>query len=711
MSHNDGFIVANTLNGSALSGSNGHLKLVGPATTSNGQRVGNITTIRLEGLPSYPAGAYSLTLKGRISDVITQPELEEWIAHHQSTYTDGTSNVYTGIPLWRLMGWVDDRIPHGSNGFNDSAASAGYKVIVKAGDGYSKEFTSAAIGKNDNYILANVMNGAALPTTGSHPPWPLRLVGSSATGGNSVGNVVEIELTEFQTPTTAAPLHIIKYAADGVTIVNETTVTREWMEQNLAVVGDGTTLYKYEGLTLVPTNLWDPEETYPGGYKISNAVKGSRVMDLCNLVGGMGSGTDIKFIASDGYETTLPYSSIYTNPAVQARQGDAILAWYADGQYVPGYQDGMRLFFMPDDHVYGQWDMHESLPSAYWHYNTQNGVNYPSCAGTSAKLVTTVKIYSSPASDWNLMLDGRDIGGLNSTIGKVYFEQALACQFGSNHEVNYTDSSSRVWSGMPLWFLCGFVDDADQHSSNSYNETKAQAGYNVTITATDGYSVTVNSRNTIRSNNYIIANSLNGTLLPETGDSWPLRLVGQNVTGGKVVKKVASITLTPISTQPSSPTLSLVPLAGNTPIGQEMQYQLVMNTLPKGIAGYDLVITITNGTIADITGVSYPGWGAMNTTTRLSVDSYKIGCVDLGHQVEAGATNVVIGTITVRGDIPGTSSLVISALTIDADGGDMVSPLVQNGQVNVFSLIVADFSANRTSGMASANLPLQYCLY
>ncbi len=77
-------------------------------------------------------------------------------------------------------------------------------------------------------------------------------------------------------------------------------------------------------------------------------MKGTRLKDLCELVGGMGSGTDIKLVASDGYETTLPYSSIYTNPAVQARQGDAILAWYADGAYVPAYADGMRVFFAPD---------------------------------------------------------------------------------------------------------------------------------------------------------------------------------------------------------------------------------------------------------------------------------------------------------------------------------------------------------------------------
>ena len=111
------------------------------------------------------------------------------------------------------------------------------------------------------------------------------------------------------------------------------------------VIGDGTTLYRYEGITNNPDDVWDADETYPGGFKIANAVKGTRIRDLCDLVGGMGAGTDITFVAKDGFETTLPYSCIYTDPSVQARQGDAILAWWGDGKYVPDYADGMFILY------------------------------------------------------------------------------------------------------------------------------------------------------------------------------------------------------------------------------------------------------------------------------------------------------------------------------------------------------------------------------
>ena len=582
IAHNDGFFVAYKKNGAPLTGSDAPIKLVGPATTRGSQRVGNITKISLIGLPDqYPAGNWQLKMVGKISDVIPQGEFEYSADCHNATYTDINGNVYTGIPLWRLMGWVDDRIPHGSDGFDDPAAIAGYKVIVKAGDGYAKEFTSQQVGKTNAFIVANTYNGGPIPNDGSHPPYPLRLVGTGATGGNSVGNVVEIQLTDFQTPTEAPKLHIIKYAGDGTTVINETFVDYNYMENNLPVIGDGTTAYKFEGLTMNPSNLWDPEETYPGGFKISNVVKGTRVHDLAELVGGMGSGTTITFVANDGFETTLPYSSIYTNPAVQARQGDAIIAWWGDGQYVPQYADGMRLFFTPDgDHVYGHWDMHETLPSQYWRYNFQDGVQYPSSAGLSAKYITTIKVYSTPESDWTLELDGRDIGGVNYTVSKPFLEEALGCQFGADHKATYTDSKGRVWEGMPLWFFAGFVDDADQHSANAYNVTKALAGYNIVITGRDGSATTIPSKDIIRSSNYLVANSLNGTHIADDDENWPLRLTGVNVSGAMSIKGVGSIQLVPALQVPIA-AFSSVPPSGIAPLSVQFTDQSTGTGLNK----------------------------------------------------------------------------------------------------------------------------------
>ena len=110
---------------------------------------------------------------------------------------------------------------------------------------------------------------------------------------------------------------------------------------------------------------------------------------------------------------------------------------------------------------------------------------------------------------------------------------------------------------MPLWFLVGFVDDADQHSNNAFSDALATAGYQVVITAEDGASVTIDSADIIRNNNYIVANSLDGALIPESDKSWPLRLVGPSVSGQDSISKIVSIKLLPVQTE--KPQYNIVP--------------------------------------------------------------------------------------------------------------------------------------------------------
>ncbi len=704
ISHNNGFIVANTLNGTPLTGSDANLKLVGPATTGGKQRIGNITTIRLEGLPGYPAGDWSLELIGAISDTIPQPEFEDWAACHHATYDDGEGKVYEGIPLWRIMGWVDDRIPHGPNGFNNALATAGYTVIVTAGDGYSKELTSQEIGTDNRFIIANKVNGEPLSGTKA----PLQLVGSGLPSASySVGNIASIKLTAFQEPTEIPTITIIKYANDGTTILSQTTVDHIWMEANLPVIGDGTTHYMYQGLTMDPDDIWDPTETKGmSPPKIDNAIKATKVRDLCELVGGMEPGTEIKFVATDNFETILPYDAIYPNPHVYSHLGESVIAWYADGNYVPKFGDGPRLFFTPEDHVVGQWNMHEALPEQYWHYNWNGGVQYPSVAGLSAKYISTIKIYSAPAADWSLLLDGEDIGGMSETISRNYFESALACQFGANHKASYTDSAGRTWEGMPLWFLAGYVDDDDQHSNDGFNNTLAAAGYDVKVTAGDGYSTTIPSEQIIRNSNYLIANSLNGTPIPGDDQNWPLRLTGQNVTGGMAVKGVASIHLL---SRPSSgePEVKIVPAQSALSLDTTAPYQILLTTAPAGLAGYDLQVTLGNPAVGEIVTVEYPAWAELsNTTPQPPADTLRLSGVDIGRNIQAGSVNVLLATITVRADSMGTTPVTISGVHMDADGGAAISPKVTSGEIAVHASLSADFEANVTSGKASASRPL-----
>lgn len=104
-------------------------------------------------------------------------------------------------------------------------------------------------------------------------------------------------------------VHIVKYAIDGTTILDETTVDFHWMETNLPLYGDGVTHYYMQGPVFNSsiTNKWNPEENDPAILtKDFGAAKGTNVKDLCDLVGGMSSGDNyVILLASDGFSKSF----------------------------------------------------------------------------------------------------------------------------------------------------------------------------------------------------------------------------------------------------------------------------------------------------------------------------------------------------------------------------------------------------------------------
>ncbi|MGB4235589.1 MAG: argininosuccinate synthase [Methanoregulaceae archaeon] len=208
--------------------------------------------------------------------------------------------------------------------------------------------------------------------------------------------------------TCAAPtteVRVAKYAADGITVLNETKVSYQWMESNLQVHGDGLTHYYHQGPVFVSDKegQWDTNETT--NFKDMGAVRGTSVRDLCELVGGMNPGDEVMVKASDGYHVEFPYENIY-HPL--PRQGPIVVCWFngeetAVGErqgtgYPPSYYVGMRLVFFADNstnlegkNVFGNTDMRETMPKESIHLFDNL---YPSTSGYTVKWVDEVRIYS-----------------------------------------------------------------------------------------------------------------------------------------------------------------------------------------------------------------------------------------------------------------------------------------------------------------------------
>lgn len=146
---------------------------------------------------------WTLELKGALNESMTRGVFESGVNEkcHGLNWTDGDHNVWTGIPLWLLIGRIDDGNAHQTNSslraFNDTLAIQGYTVKilstrlnVTTGQRIYREFNSLRVMRNANIIVANRLNDAPLPD----PYWPLRLVGSVLSEDEMISSIEEIQI-------------------------------------------------------------------------------------------------------------------------------------------------------------------------------------------------------------------------------------------------------------------------------------------------------------------------------------------------------------------------------------------------------------------------------------------------------------------------------------------------------------------------------------
>jgi hypothetical protein len=222
--------------------------------------------------------------------------------------------------------------------------------------------------------------------------------------GNNLRNVlICLALILLVTPAMAAgttQVQVVKFANDGTTILNETTVDFKWMMANLPIYGDGTTHYFHQGPNF--TDSWNVNENDPAILtKDYGAVKGTNLQDICDLVGGMSADDKyVTLLASDGFNQRFAYSTVYNPPS---RAGPIVLTWYrADLGYVnESYTTGIRNVMFADtsvnpwgNHVFGLYDMNQTYPLDFQYFYNGNP-STPSTTGLSVQNINRVFIYSN----------------------------------------------------------------------------------------------------------------------------------------------------------------------------------------------------------------------------------------------------------------------------------------------------------------------------
>ena len=297
-------IVAYEESNAAISDDNGPLRTVilsDNGTVTEGHWWVKWTT-KLEIIPAPTA--WNLNLIGAITDTVSSTTYQSCVAPgcHGTTWTDSDNKKWTGVPLWRFVGSVDDSIVHDKGlAFNDDLAAAGYTVKITAADGFSKSFASADVKRNDNWIVAYQIDGAALPAE----QFPLRLVGTGLTKGQMVSQINTIELVFGTTSTTAATTATTTTFTETSTVPDTTvvlTVTRGSQQTKTYTMTQIKQLTAITGsaMTISKANVISGPNQY----------RGVDLLTLLKAVGGIVSTSTVKVTASDNYAKTFTYAQI-----------------------------------------------------------------------------------------------------------------------------------------------------------------------------------------------------------------------------------------------------------------------------------------------------------------------------------------------------------------------------------------------------------------
>jgi DMSO/TMAO reductase YedYZ molybdopterin-dependent catalytic subunit len=236
---------------------------------------------------------WSLHLEGAINELMDRATFESGASPncHGLTWKDDKAQEWVGIPLYLLVGRVDDDIKHEGPAFNDEAAAAGYTVDVVASDGYTVSFDSARIARNKNMLVAHLVNGNPLPDK----YFPLRLVGSDLQKNEMVGMIEKIIVHVEPIPVaaeTTAPVETEPAGTETAEVSGAGLVITGLVENELTLDEEGLRAMEVVKITA---------ETKKG----KQDFEGVRLSDLLEQAKVKPAAKKLVFTAADGFKAEV----------------------------------------------------------------------------------------------------------------------------------------------------------------------------------------------------------------------------------------------------------------------------------------------------------------------------------------------------------------------------------------------------------------------
>jgi len=124
-----------------------------------------------------------------------------------------------------------------------------------------------------------------------------------------------------------------------------------------------------------------------------------------------------------------------------------------------------------------------------------------------------------------------------------------------------------------------------------------------------------------------------------------------------------------------------------------------LSTAPDGVAGFNVTLRVADGAAATITDAELAdGVGFGEAEVVEGGNAVRFKAADVNRTVEPGASDVALGSVTLRGDRDGGTDLVVSVDRLDDDDGSRVRPATTPGRLDVTDGSDADDRGGATDG-------------
>ncbi len=119
--------------------------------------------------------------------------------------------------------------------------------------------------------------------------------------------------------------------------------------------------------------------------------------------------------------------------------------------------------------------------------------------------------------------------------------------------------------------------------------------------------------------------------------------------------------------------ISVIPGNQSCYVGDTLEYQVILDDATLGLAGYEITVSLTNPSVAAITGVTFPAWAQMYLNTSVPAQSVTLTATNSAgsdEETKTGYITVTTGVIPLPG---------YTVLPTDPDGDGLYEDLNGNG--------------------------------